>query len=323
MTNQHHQQIKQSTTKAAGCGLPVLRVVACADVAALAARIALSAWLLAGAALFVSTAAWAQSDDEPIAVTATEGIEWDQQRKVYIAKGDAAVRQGEVTIHAGELRAYYREGKSKSDAGGVALGSASGSIYRIEAIGDVYVKLDKDQLSAGKVVYEVDKELMTATGNEPVFAAGDGTTVQASEALIYDPKNSRAMAKGKVRAWDKENRLNADELELEFDSTKTASGGVRPTEIKRIIARGNVVIVQGDAAAQADQAIYDPVEETARLEGNVRLVQDGNVLTGQYGEFFFKPGIGRILAVPPGTSNPGNNQRVFIVINPATLEGGN
>jgi lipopolysaccharide export system protein LptA len=280
--------------------------------------------LTAACLALVPAASWAQSDDEPIAVTATEGIEWDQQRKVYIAKGDAAVKQGDVTIHAAELRAYYREGKTKKQGSGVGLGSASGSIHRIEAIGNVYVKLDKDQLSAGKIVYEVDKELMTATGNEPVFAAGDGTTVQASEALIYDPKNSRALAKGNVRAWDKDNRLNADELELEF-STETAKGpgGVRPTEIKQIVARGHVVIVQGEAAAQADRAIYDPVEEAARLEGNVRLVQDGNVLTGQYGEFFFKPGIGRILAVPPGTSNPGNNQRVFIVINPSTLEGGN
>lgn len=268
-----------------------------------------------------SSVSWAQSEDEPIAVTATEGIEWDQQRKVYIAKGDAAVQQGEVTIHAQELRAYYRDGKDAKAKSGVGFGSASGAIHRIEAIGNVYVRLDKDQLSAGKIVYEVDKDLMTATGNEPIFAAGDGTTVQASEALIYDPQNSRALAKGNVRAWDKENRLNADELELQFAGG--GGPGIRPTEIKQIVARGNVVIVQGDAAAQADSAIYDPVEEAAKLEGNVRLVQDGNVLTGQYGEFFFKPGIGRILAVPPGTSNPGNNQRVFIVINPATLDGGN
>lgn len=270
-----------------------------------------------------SQSATAQSKEDPIAVTATEGIEWDQQRKVYIAKGDAAVQQGEVTIHAQELRAYYRDGKDAKAQSGVGLGSASGSIHRIEAIGNVYVRLDKDQLSAGKIVYEVDKDLMTATGGEPIFAAGDGTTVQASEALIYDPQNNRALAKGNVRAWDKENRLNADELELQFTGEGSGGPGVRPTEIKQIVARGNVVIVQGDAAAQADSALYDPEEEAAKLEGNVRLVQDGNVLTGQYGEFFFKPGIGRILAVPPGTSNPGNNQRVFIVINPATLDGGN
>lgn len=285
-----------------------------------------SSLLVAGlvllAAWAASPAVWGQSKDDPIAVTATEGIEWDQQRKVYIAKGDAAVQQGEVTIHAQELRAYYRDGKDVNAQSGVGLGSASGAIHRIEAIGDVYVRLDKDQLSAGKIVYEVDKDLMTATGGEPIFAAGDGTTVQASEALIYDPQNNRALAKGNVRAWDKENRLNADELELQFSSEGSGGPGVRPTEIKQIVARGNVVIVQGDAAAQADSALYDPEEEAAKLEGNVRLVQDGNVLTGQYGEFFFKPGIGRILAVSPGTSNPGNNQRVFIVINPATLDGG-
>lgn len=306
----------QQQTKSQGVARPAGRRATCCLSACFAG-------LLAVALCAVSATSFAQSKDDPIAVTATEGIEWDQQRKVYIAKGDAAVQQGEVTIHAAELRAYYRDGKDVKAKSGVGLGSASGAIHRIEAIGNVYVRLDKDQLSAGKIVYEVDKDLMTATGDEPIFAAGDGTTVQASEALIYDPQNNRALAKGNVRAWDKENRLNADELELVFSSEGSGSGGVRPTEIKQIVARGNVVIVQGDAAAQADSALYDPEEEAAKLEGNVRLVQDGNVLTGQYGEFFFKPGIGRILAVPPGTSNPGNNQRVFIVINPATLDGGN
>ena len=95
----------------------------------------------------------------PIAITASDGIEWRQEQREVIARGNArAVRQN-VTVTADRLIAFYRP---KNGAGAaqpaqsVANGADTGGneIYRVQAEGDVRIFTPTDQALGDRAVYD-------------------------------------------------------------------------------------------------------------------------------------------------------------------------
>ena len=64
------------------------------------------------------------SKDMPIEITADNGIEWEKNKEILIASGNAKASRGGITVLAEVLRAYYR----KKTTGGTDL-------YRLEAAG--------------------------------------------------------------------------------------------------------------------------------------------------------------------------------------------
>jgi lipopolysaccharide export system protein LptA len=50
----------------------------------------------------------AQDNGKPIGIEASNGIEWQQNNRVYIAHGDAKATRGDTTVAADTLYAYYR-----------------------------------------------------------------------------------------------------------------------------------------------------------------------------------------------------------------------
>src|SRR5262249_52793367 len=45
----------------------------------------------------------------PVEIDASEGIEWQRDQKVYIARGNARVARGDLSVSADTLTAHYRE----------------------------------------------------------------------------------------------------------------------------------------------------------------------------------------------------------------------
>ena len=69
-----------------------------------------------------------QSGDKPIEINAEQGIEWQQNNRAYIARGNARAAQGDVAVLADTLTAYYRETENgRTD------------IWRIDAVGRVRI----------------------------------------------------------------------------------------------------------------------------------------------------------------------------------------
>ena len=67
--------------------------------------------------------------DTPVEVFADNGIEWQQDRLVFVARGNARAVRGPVTVFADELRAYYRKRHDgRTD------------IWRLDALGKVRIK---------------------------------------------------------------------------------------------------------------------------------------------------------------------------------------
>src|SRR4051794_4196046 len=51
------------------------------------------------------------ASDQPLNIQADSGIEWQQDQKLYIARGNAVATRGTSEVHADTLIAYYRETK--------------------------------------------------------------------------------------------------------------------------------------------------------------------------------------------------------------------
>ena len=106
---------------------------------------------------------------------------------------------------------------------------------------------------------------MRADVSAPVEVAADNLTV--------DQTDGSALFSGNVVIGQGEMRLSADEVTVDY-----AEGGQE--RIRSLTAIGNVTLVSGADAAEAQQAVYDVAGGQVVLTGEVLLSQGGNVLSG-------------------------------------------
>ncbi len=91
-------------------------------------HIFLSTILVAGSVHAQSLSLGGAGGDKPIEVTADNGIEWQQDKEVFVARGNARALRGEVEVLSEELRAYYRKNVQ-----------GQSEIWRLDAIGNVRI----------------------------------------------------------------------------------------------------------------------------------------------------------------------------------------
>lgn len=118
------------------------------------------------------------------------------------------------------------------------------------------------------------------------FGTGDfdaGAPVEVSaESLEIDQATGRATLTGDVVIAQGELRLSADVVTVDYSTDGATdgatSGGTR--SIERLNARGNVIIVAGEDAAEGQEAVYTLGTSDIRLSGDVVVTQGGNTLAG-------------------------------------------
>ena len=110
-----------------------------------------------------------RNNGKPISIEADNGIEWQQNNHVYIARGNAMATRGDDTVKADTLSAFYRPvagappppaGKNESDP----LNGGSTEIYRLDADGHVVFRTPTDTMFGDHAVYDVDKTVLVVTG---------------------------------------------------------------------------------------------------------------------------------------------------------------
>ncbi|MBM3541938.1 MAG: hypothetical protein FJX51_07820, partial [Alphaproteobacteria bacterium] len=69
-----------------------------------------------------------KSSDAPVAIEAEDGIEWQQAKQTYTARGNAKATQGDTSVRADALVAHYRAAKGGDT-----------EIWRIDADGNVRI----------------------------------------------------------------------------------------------------------------------------------------------------------------------------------------
>jgi len=318
--------------------------------------------VLLAAALLAGPAAWAAGTPPalaqklpvpgqrgaPVHIEAEKGIEWSQKKKVYVARGNATVIRGDITVKAETLIAHYRTKKdTKPDsrklpkkAGGKpdtaaknppavkakadakpatpkpaglagALGAGGGGdVYKVVADGDVRITQADKKIAGDRGVYDLDTGIFKLTGRRVSMATAK-ETITATRKIEYRTKQKIAIVEGNAIAVKDGKKVRADRFTAFF-----ADGKDGQLEIQRVIAQGNVVITTPTEVATADRAVYNHKSGIAQLIGSVKLTRGDNQLNGERAEVNLKTGVSKLLA------GRGRDGRVRVLVVPGGDTGG-
>jgi lipopolysaccharide export system protein LptA len=252
-------------------------------------------------------------------ITAEQSLEYHQEQNLYLARGNAKIIRGDVTLFADELRAYERAkvpntadktAKPSPPATqnvmpltGVMANDGSKEVYKFTAQGKVRIVNREQTVTGEQAVYDLDQRLIKVTGGDLRFV-GQNATVTAAEALEYWPDKKQAIARGNAKAVRDDRQVSADRLIAQF--SETAKGGM---ELQKLIAEDNVVITTKTDVARGSRAVYDLASNRARLEGAVQITRGASQLAGNAAEVDFKTGISRLVA---GQGGVGRVKGLFV-----------
>ncbi|HLY90149.1 MAG TPA: LptA/OstA family protein [Acetobacteraceae bacterium] len=263
----------------------------------------------------------------PIAITATDGIEWRQNQREVIARGNArAVRQN-VTVSADQLIAYYRPKNGTAPATaqpaanpvGADADAGGNEIYRLEAVGNVHIFTPTDQAQGDRAIYDIDQAVLVMTGHDLKLTTPNDV-LTARDTLEYWSQKHMAVARGDaVVTTNDGKRLSADTLvayttdaqQPPAAATQVAAKTPAPTDnnddplaasgkLQKVELFGNVIVRTPTDTAIGDRAVYVPDTGIARLAGKVRLTRGQNQLNGTEAEVNMKTGISRLLSAAKG-----------------------
>lgn len=220
------------------------------------------------------------SKDMPIEITADNGIEWEKNKEILIASGNAKASRGGITVLAEVLRAYYR----KKTTGGTDL-------YRLDAAGGVKIFSDTESMEGQTAVLDFEQAILKVDGKKVIYKAGPDT-ITANQQMEYWERQKMAVARGNAVAIHKGKTLRADVLKALLRKNKTGR-----SEVYIIEAFNNVLIVSDKDRLRSDSAIYKLDSGIATLKGNVSIIREDHILKGDLAEINLKTGISKLLTV--------------------------
>jgi lipopolysaccharide export system protein LptA len=235
------------------------------------------------------------NDQRPLDIEAEQGIEWQQDNKVYIARGNARATRGNGTVYADTLIAHYRPaapGHAKSADPG-ALGG-SNDIYRVEADGNVRLKTETQTVYGDHAIYDLDSATAVVTGKHLKLVTPKDT-VTARDSLEWYDNTLVAVARGEAIAARDTKRLAGDVLTAQVVKPQD-----EPSRISRIDAQGHVVVTTINEIARGATGVYNVDTGIATLAGGVTITRGDNELRGQYGVVDLNNNVSRLLSSPPG-----------------------
>lgn len=217
--------------------------------------------------------------DVPISIEAENGIEWLRDQKTYLARGNAKVIRGNVTIMAETLAAFYRD---KAEGGGT-------EIFRLEATGSVHIISGSERTRSERADYDLDKSVLVLSGGDLRFESG-ADVITARDSLEYWERRKIAIARGNALAVRADKRIAAETLTARFDKNRAGED-----EITQIDALGGVRIDTDQETATGNEGLYNLVEEVAELRGNVLLSRGQDRLSGERAIVNLRTGVSRML----------------------------
>ena len=220
------------------------------------------------------------SKDMPIEITADNGIEWEKNKELLIASGNAKASRGGITVLAEVLRAYYR----KKITGGTDL-------IRLDAAGGVKIFSDNESMEGKRAVLDFEQAILKVEGKKVIYKAGPDT-ITANQQMEYWERQKMAVARGNAVAIHKGKTLRADVLKALLRKNKTGR-----SEVYIIEAFNKVLIFSGKDKLGSDSAIYQLDSGIATLKGNVSIVREDTILKGDLAEINLKTGISKLLTV--------------------------
>lgn len=243
----------------------------------------LAAGIGVGTALVFPNLAAAQGlgltrSDTPVKISAEKGVEWNKNEKTYIARGNATATQGDNQVKADVLRAHYRketDGKTR--------------IWKMTATGNVVITTKNETITGGQATYQVKAGIFVLVGGN-LKMTSKKRVITASRRIEYRSKQKVAYVIGNATATEDDKKVRADRFIAYLESAGDK------TKMRRVEARGNVIITTATEVARGDKASYDTKTEIATLTGNVRLTRGDNQLNGAKAVVNMKTGVSNIVA---------------------------
>lgn len=250
-------------------------------------------------------------DEGTLEVTADRDLEWLQNEKAYVARGNAVAKRGTVTLMADTLIAYYRPLKTpatpvkekEAHPGAVqqpGFDSGNTEIWRVVAEGHVHLISEDKDAWGDRAEYDKDKSVTVLTGN-----ALKGTTLEdtvtARDSLEYWQDRDMAVARGNAKIV----KVNGDTLEGDLIGGHFEKDSHGTSVLKTIESKGNVVITTATDIVHGDEGVYELAAKRTVLFGNVIATNGGNVIKGASAEVNMDTGISHVF--------PGANQQVKAV----------
>ncbi len=232
--------------------------------------------------------------DVPIEVYAEDGIEWQQDGSIFVARGNARAVRGEVEVLSDELKAHYREGAD-----------GQSEVWRLDALGNVQIISNSETAYGSRAIYNADKKVLVIDGEKPRLVSGKDT-LSASQQLEYWELKSFAVARGDAVAVRDNKRVHADVLVAHLKPDAKGQ-----TRVYRVDAYDNVRIRTGRETATGDRGVYNVDSGVATLTGKVKLVRDDNELRGCRAEVNLNTGISKLFACA-NQSSSGRVQGSFV-----------
>jgi lipopolysaccharide export system protein LptA len=285
---------------------------------------ALLVWLLPQSrpAIAQGLTAGAISEDRPVAISATSGIEWQQDTRVYIARGDAIAKRGATEVHADTLTAHYRPSQTPG---------SDTEVYRLDADGHVTIKDETQTVVGDQAVWDVDLQTGIVTG-KALKLTTPTDVVTARDSLEWYDQKQIAVARGDaVAVRDNVKRIRADVLTAHMTKSKPAEtkpqaqpiklrpsdAAIKPgatagppgasdesSRISRVDAQGNVVVSTPTDVGRGDYGVYNADTGLVTLLGNVTISRGENTIRGQYAVVDLNNNVSRMLPAAPASGAP-------------------
>ncbi|NQV57535.1 MAG: hypothetical protein HQ503_16860 [Rhodospirillales bacterium] len=230
--------------------------------------------------------------NKPIEVFADNGIEWQQDNEVLIARGNARAVRSQISITAEVLRAFYRK----------INGQRGTDLSRLDAAGNVRIKSPAESIVGATAVYDLEKAVLVVSGKKVIYTSGKNI-ITADRQMEYYETAGEAIARGNAKAFHDGKTIGADVLQAKF--RKTAKG---KSEIFEVHAFDNVFILTDQDTVRADKGIYNVPSGMATLVGNVRITRGGSQLAGDKAEINVNTGISKLLTDNGPSSGSGGPQ---------------
>ncbi|NCF47585.1 MAG: hypothetical protein GWP24_08465 [Alphaproteobacteria bacterium] len=212
---------------------------------------------------------------ENLEIEASGFLEWNQENKSYIAKGDAIATQGGRTIDADEIIAFYASEENRD-------------ITRIQAAGSVQFS---DVLGSGysdRLHYEMNTQTVTLNGNENYFESEEFTAQSSNQIQFNELDGILNLQDDAMISISEARKIEAQRLEIELSdegnvTTINAEGDVKLTE-------------KAGRIAYSGSAFYEAENGNMTLSDSVEILDGNNQLRGDKAIINVETGYSKILA---------------------------
>ena len=212
---------------------------------------------------------------ENLEIEASGFLEWNQENKSYIAKGDATATQGERTIQANEIIAFYESEENRvitkiQGTGAVKFNDVSGFGY------------------SERLNYETDTQTVTLTGNENYFESEE-FIAKSSDQIQFSELNGLLLIQQEAAiSISGSGKIEAQRIEVKL----TDDG-----DVNTINAEGDVKLTEeAGRVAFSSYAFYEAESGNMTLSNSVEILDGNNQLRGDKAIINMETGYSKILA---------------------------